>query len=141
MTSARPLPARYPEDVEHLDGAARGELRIPWCTRCGAAFWPPGPVCPRDFAPAPGWVGDAGTGTVSSWVRFHKSYFAGDEVPYVVVQVRLDSGPRITTTWTGAADPVVGEPVGVAFREVGRHPGGEPAVLPEFGPVDDAARQ
>lgn len=134
MTS-RPLPPRHLEDVEHLDGAARGELRVPRCRRCGRTFWPPGPVCPRDFAPDPEWVTDPGTGTVWSWVRFHKRYFTGDDVPYVVVQVRLDSGPAITTTWTGAADPVVGEPVAVTFREVGRRETGEPVVLPEFGPV------
>ncbi|MEU0508052.1 MULTISPECIES: Zn-ribbon domain-containing OB-fold protein [Amycolatopsis] len=129
MTAARPLPIRYPEDVEHLDGAARGELRIPECRACGQRFWPPGPVCPRDFGTDIGWVTDTGTGRVHTWVRFHKRYFAGDEVPYVVVQVRLDSGPNLTTTWTGRADPVIGEPVVVSFREVG-----DSVFLPEFGP-------
>jgi uncharacterized OB-fold protein len=130
MSSARPLPVRYPEDVEHLDGAVRGELRIPVCRGCGEKFWPPGPVCPRDFGTDLGWVTDPGVGTVNSWVRFHKRYFAGDDVPYVVVQVRLDSGPRLTTTWAGPADPVVGGVVGVSFREVG-----DGVVVPEFGPV------
>lgn len=129
MTTARPLPVRYPEDVEHLDGAARGELRVPACGSCGHRFWPPSPVCPRDFRRDVEWVTDAGTGRVHSWVRFHKQYFAGDEVPYVVVQARLDSGPNLTTTWTGAADPVPGEPVAVSFREVG-----DSVWLPEFGP-------
>src|SRR5215217_123795 len=114
----RPLPVRYPEDVEHLDGAVRGELRMPCCRRCGREFWPPGPVCPRDFAADVGWVTDPGTGTVTSWVRFHKRYYDGDDVPYVVVQVRLDTGPRMTTTWAGAQDPVIGEPVSVSYREV-----------------------
>ena len=130
MSSSRPLPTRYPEDVEHLDGAARGELRIPVCHTCGHAFWPPGPVCSRDFGTDVGWVTDPGTGRVNSWVRFHKSYFAGDAVPYVVVQVRLDSGPRLTTTWSGADDPQIGGAVVVSFRDLG-----DGGALPEFGPV------
>lgn len=130
MTTSRPLPTRHPEDVEHLDGAARGELRLPVCHTCGRVFWPAGPVCPRDFGTDLGWVTDPGTGRVHSWVRFHKQYFAGDDVPYVVVQVRLDSGPNLTTTWTGAGDPVPGEPVVVSFRKVG-----DGVFLPEFGPV------
>jgi uncharacterized OB-fold protein len=130
MTSARPAPNRYPEDVEHLDGATRGELRIPVCHSCGRTFWPPSPVCPADFGTDLGWVTDPGTGTVNSWVRFHKSYFAGDDVPYTVVQVRLDSGPRLTTTWAGTDDPRIGDPVAVTFREAG-----DAVVLPEFGPV------
>jgi uncharacterized OB-fold protein len=125
----RPLPPRYPEDVEHLDGAARGELRIPQCRSCGSTFWPAGPVCPRDRSADIEWITDSGLGTVTSWVRFHKRYYADDVVPYVVVQVELDSGPRLTTSWAGREEPACGQRVGVSFREVA--PG---VVLPEFGP-------
>ncbi|NKY51934.1 Zn-ribbon domain-containing OB-fold protein [Nocardia vermiculata] len=130
MSDRRPLPLRYPEDIEHLDGAANSLLRIPRCRTCDRRFWPPGPVCPHDFTSDIGWDTDPGTGRVNSWVRFHKQYFAGDEVPYIVVQVRLDSGPNITTTWAGDAEPVIGEPVSVSFRTVDEH-----TPLPEFGPV------
>ncbi|MBO0851364.1 MAG: hypothetical protein J2P20_18025, partial [Pseudonocardia sp.] len=77
----RPLPPRYLEDIEHLDGAVRGELRIPRCRRCGRTFWPAGPVCPRDGFSDVEWVTDPGTGAVCSWVRFHKRYYADDPVP------------------------------------------------------------
>jgi uncharacterized OB-fold protein len=126
----RPLPPRYPDDLEHLDGAARGQLRLPRCRTCGRAFWPAGPVCPRDGSRDVEWVTDPGTGTVTSWVRFHKRYYADDPVPYVVVQVTLDSGPRMTTSWAADTDPALGQAVAVRFREVG--PG---VALPEFGPV------
>ena len=125
----RPVPIRWTDDIEHLDGAARGELRVPHCRRCGHSFFPPGPVCPRDFSDDIVWVTDTGDGVVNSWVRVHRPYFVGDEVPYIVVQVQLASGPRLTTSWTGEHDPVIGAPVGVSFREAG--PG---SWLPEFGP-------
>lgn len=126
----RPMPPRYLEDIEHLDGAARGELRIPRCRACGHCFWPAATVCPRDMSDDIEWVTDSGSGTVSSWVRFHKQYYSDDPVPYVVVQVELASGPRLTTSWTGQRAPAVGEPVSVSFRET------QPGVyLPEFGPA------
>jgi len=134
MQESRPLPPAYAEDREHLDGAARSELRIPHCRACGARFWPAGPVCPRDFSPDVVWVTDPGRGTVTSWVRFHKRYYAGDEVPYVVVQVQLDSGPRLTTSWSGADDPITGAPVQVSFRRAGAD-----VYLPEFGPAAQPA--
>jgi uncharacterized OB-fold protein len=126
----RPLPPRYLDDIEHLDGAARGELRIPRCEQCGRTFWPAGPVCPHDGSTEVAWVSDPGTGTVSSWVRFHKRYYADDQVPYVVVQVELASGPRLTTSWASSRDPEIGEPVAVSFREVASD-----VYLPEFGPA------
>ena len=129
MERTRPLPIRWTEDVEHLDGAARGEQRIPHCSACGHQFWPAGPVCPADFSADISWVTDPGDGVVNSWVRVWRPYFEGDEVPYVVVQVELDTGPRLTTSWTGTADPVIGGAVSVSFRQVGPD-----AWLPEFGP-------
>lgn len=129
MLDPRPLPIRFPEDIEHLDGAARGELRVPACQSCGQQFWPPGPVCPRDFSADITWVTSPGTGNVHSWVQFHKRYFDGDEVPYVIAQVRLTEGPQLTTSWTGESPPRIGDPAIVSFREI--KPG---VVLPEFGP-------
>lgn len=130
----RPLPANHEEDAEHLAGAARGELRLPRCADCGREFWPSGPVCRFCMGRNLSWVTDPGTGAVNAWVKSHKAYFEGDPVPYVVVQVTLDSGPRLTTSWTGHGDPVIGEPVTVSFFAVRR--GETERWLPQFGPVE-----
>jgi len=132
MARGRPLPGRYPEDVEHLDGAARGELRIPRCLECGKEFWPPGPVCPRDFSDRLEWVTDPGTGTVNTWVACHRQYFPEDQVPYFVVQVTLDSGPNLTTSWTGAEAPVIGSPATVSYKKLA-----DEVTVPEFGPAGE----
>ena len=129
INPTRPHPIRWTEDIEHLDGAARSELRIPRCNACGREFWPAGPACPHDFSADVEWVTDPGDGVVNSWVRCHKAYFLGDEVPYIVVQVELDTGPRLTTSWAGSEDPLIGEPVAVSFRELA-----DGVWLPEFGP-------
>lgn len=125
----RPLPVRYRDELEHWDGAARGELRVPRCTACKRCFWPPGPVCPRCMSWDVDWVTASGRGRIVTWVRFHKRYFEGDEVPYEVVQVELEEGPRLTTTFAGE-DPEIGMPVQAVFRTV------DDATLPEFAPRD-----
>lgn len=127
-STTRPLPVRYRDDAEHWDGAARGELRIPYCAECRRCFWPPGPVCPRCLSWNVAWTTASGRGRILTWVRFHKRYFEDDEVPYEVVQVELEEGPRLTTTWAGR-EPQVGMPVRVVFRRVA-----DGTVLPEFAP-------
>lgn len=67
---------------------------------------------------------------MGTWVRFHKRYFEGDAVPYDVVQVELDEGPRLTTSFAGD-DPAVGMRVRAVFREAS-----EGIVLPEFAPEE-----
>lgn len=129
MPNSRPLPIRYHEDIEHLDGALRGELRLPHCRTCDHEFWPASPVCPRDFSDDLDWVTDPGAGTITSWVTFHKQYYPGDAVPYVVVQVELDTGPRLTTSWTGDQNPIIGDRAAVSFRTLD-----DTTALPEFGP-------
>lgn len=130
VTRTRPLPTRYHDDIEHLDGAARGELRLPRCRSCGREFWPAGPVCPFDFSDDVEWMTDPGEGTVTSWVKFHKQYYSGDDVPYVVVQVELDTGPRLTTSWDCPRDPRVGERARVSFLQLD-----DGVALPQFGPA------
>ena len=128
----RPLPGRHEEDLEHLAGAGRGELRLPRCLDCQRKFWPSGSVCRFCFGRRLEWVTDPGTGVVNLWVKAHKQYFEGDDLPYVVVQVTLDSGPRLTTSWTGYRDPVIREPIAVSIFAVRKSD--DERRLPQFGP-------
>jgi uncharacterized OB-fold protein len=129
--SPRPAPRMYPDDLPHWNGAREGILCLPYCPSCGRFFWPPGPVCPRCLSSIE-WRAASGVGRISSWVRFHKSYFDGDVTPYVVVQVELEEGPRLTTGFSGAA-PQIGLPVKVQFLTTGDF------VLPEFAPASQVS--
>lgn len=128
-SAARPVPGSFAEDESHWDAAANRELLVMHCRDCGNPFWPAGPVCPIDFSENVGWIEVSGEGSVSSWVRFHKRYYEDDRVPYIVVQVRLLEGPRMTTSWTGESDPSIGMHVYVSFRKF------RGVWLPEFGPA------
>lgn len=61
---------------------------------------------------------------------FSGSVVAGDDVPYVVVQARLDGGPRLTITWVGPDDPEIVGAVAVSSSEVA-----DGVARPEFGPA------
>ncbi len=119
---AKPLPRITPDNRPFWEAARRHELWLPHCDDCRRPFWPPGPACPACFGENLAWHAVSGRGAISSWVLFHRAWFpsfAGD-IPYAVVQVELDEGPRLTS---GVVDLpherlAVGLRVQVAFDDV-----------------------
>ncbi|MGI6798807.1 hypothetical protein [Gordonia sihwensis] len=67
--------------------------------------------------------------TCGTGATFSGSGVAGDDVPYVVVQARLDNGP-LTITWVGPDDPEIVGAVAVSSSEVA-----DGVARPEFGPA------
>ncbi|MBI3993635.1 MAG: OB-fold domain-containing protein [Candidatus Lambdaproteobacteria bacterium] len=128
---AKPLPRITPDNRPFWEAARRHELHLPHCADCARAFWPPGPVCPWCFEENLSWRALSGRGVISSWVLFHRAWFpsfAGD-IPYAVVQVELEEGPRLTSGTLNLPHDrlAVGLPVEVAFDDV------TPAItLPKF---------
>ena len=119
---AKPLPRINPDNARFWESAHEGVLRLPRCTACEAWYWPPGPVCPDCFSEKVGWHEASGQGVVSTWTAVHKAWFPAfeAEIPYVVAQIELAEGPRITAGLIdcGAAELRVGLPVEVAFDRV-----------------------
>ncbi|MGB3405896.1 MAG: OB-fold domain-containing protein [Jannaschia sp.] len=70
-----------------------GTLHLQRCSDCGHWRYPPGPCCPDCLSPDFAWTAVSGTGTVVSWVTFHKQYLEQYPAPYNVVAVRLSEGP------------------------------------------------
>jgi uncharacterized protein len=74
-----------------------GRLRFQHCPVCGYVRYPVAPRCPECLTPGGIWVFDSGLGTVWSSCVYHRAYnpaFA-ETLPYAVVLVELDSGPRL----------------------------------------------
>ena len=84
------------------DEPADGELStaalvLQRCEGCGAVRYPAAPRCPECLAAGFEWVPVEGGGTIWSACTYHRAYdpaFA-DAVPYNVVLVELDAGPRL----------------------------------------------
>ena len=97
---AKPLPRITDDNRPFWEACQQGELHLPYCQACNAAYWPPSPLCPTCFEGDVGWRKASGRGTVSSFVVVHQKWFPAfaDDLPYNAAQVELEEGPRITTS-------------------------------------------
>jgi uncharacterized OB-fold protein len=127
VTTARPVPV--PDDLSspYWAAAARHELALPRCGRCGAISVPPDVTCPRCATTEPGWAYEtvAGGGTVRSWTVVRQSFLPGfdADLPFVLVDVELDAQPDLRLVGRlldGVDAPLaVGDRVEVAFEDIG----------------------
>jgi len=119
----KPLPRITPDSRPFWDACRRHEWMLPFCVDCGRAHLPPGPVCPHCFSPDLQWRVASGRGTVSSWVLVHKAWLSSfaKELPYNVIQIELEEGPRLTASFIGDGPHrlAVGLRVVVDYDDVG----------------------
>ena len=130
----KPLPRITPDNQPFWDALREGKLVLPSCAACGKPHLPPGPVCPFCFSDRLEWRPASGRGTVSTWTVVHKEWFPAfaADIPYNVVQVELEEGPRLTAKVVGLANDRlrVGLSVMIDFDEAR-----EGITLPRFRPA------
>ena len=133
---------KYEKLLPHIDemsrpyweGAKRHELLLQKCQECGHYRYPPGETCPSCLSDKLEWVKVSGRGSVYTWTVFHQAYHPAykDDIPYAVVAVELEEGPRMITNLVNCRieDIKVGMPVEVVFDDVT-----EEVSLPKFRPA------
>lgn len=118
----KPLPRIDDHNRAFWEGAQRGELRLLKCSDCGSFRYQPFPTCPACGSHSSNWVATSGRGKVWSYGFFHQVYFPSfaADVPYNVVVVELEEGPRIYSNLldVGHDDIRIGMPVKAAFEKV-----------------------
>lgn len=130
---AKPLPQVSADMAPFFEAARRHELVVQRCPGCGALRFPARPICSRCLGRDASWVRVSGRGTIFSFAVMHQANhpaFAA-EVPYAVVVVELEEGPRLLSNLVGCAggDIRIGLPVEVVFDAL------TPEVtLPKFRP-------
>ena len=99
----KPLPRIDDRNRPHWEGNAKGELRVQRCDDCGTPRFPASRWCPSCLSENTSWLKVSGKGKVWSWCVFHRAYFPGfePELPYPVVLIELDEGPRIYSNLVG----------------------------------------
>jgi uncharacterized OB-fold protein len=99
----KPLPPDDPANRPYWDGAKRGVLMLQRCMDCGRHRFPAARYCAQCHGERSEWGETSGGGVVESYCSFHKAYWSAfeHEVPYAVVQVRLDEGVRLFSNLVG----------------------------------------
>jgi uncharacterized OB-fold protein len=122
MSEQKPLPRITRDNRPFWEACRRHRLELPYCGDCGKPHLPPGPVCPFCFSSGIEWRAASGRGTISSWTIVHKEWFPAfrSHIPYNVVQVALEEGPRLTANVIGTANVLlrVGLRVEAVFDDV-----------------------
>lgn len=117
------LPPLTEQSAPFFDGLRESRLLLQRCESCNRVRGHVGVVCPFCGGETSSWETAGGAGTVHSWIRYRRSYLPEFEslVPYVVLCVTLDEGPRIfgrlvDADGGGDDDPFSGMPVEVVFE-------------------------
>jgi uncharacterized OB-fold protein len=118
--TAPPLPVIDGPDQPFWQGLRQREIRVQGCAACGRVRFPAARYCPHCHSDETEWRRVEPKGEVESWCVFHQQYFAGLDVPYTVIQVRLDCGIRLFSNPVGvAADKLIlNMPVEAVFEDV-----------------------
>ncbi|HYB90670.1 MAG TPA: Zn-ribbon domain-containing OB-fold protein [Candidatus Binataceae bacterium] len=130
---SKPIPTITPEMAPFYEGARNGRLMVQKCEGCGALRFPAYELCSRCLSTRSSWVPASGRGEVYSFNIMHQVYHPGfaAEVPYAVVVVKLEEGPKIVSNLAGIKphDIKCGMPVEVFFEKLS-----DEVTLPKFRP-------
>jgi uncharacterized protein len=102
----KPLPRLDGPERPFWEGLREGRIRVQHCLSCGTPRFPASRYCPRCHSPESEWRAVDPTGELETFCVFHKAYFPGvvGEMPYAVVQVRLDCGVRFFSNMVGVSN-------------------------------------
>ena len=107
-------PPQTPTDVSRpfWEAARDGRLMLQRCAQCGVLRHYPRLLCNHCYAEAVVWHEASRRGTLHSWTVSHHAFHPSfkSELPYTLVTVDLEEGPRTLGRWTGPT-PVLGQPV------------------------------
>jgi uncharacterized OB-fold protein len=130
----KPLPGIDELHKPFWEAARHHELVLQHCRKCGSYRYPAGLTCPECLSDELEWKKVNGRGTVYTWTVFHRAYHRAfaDEVPYAVVAVELEEGPRMLSNLVDCklADIKIGMPVEVVFEAAS-----DEISLPKFRPA------
>ena len=118
------LPRPTVDSKPFWEGCNADTLLLQRCGACRHLFYYARRLCPACGAAELSWEASTGRGSIYSFSQVHVA-FQGPEwnsqLPYTVVLVDLDDGPRMLSRWLGPAGtvPSVGERVRVTFPSIG----------------------
>lgn len=130
---SKPIPSVTPEMAGFYEGTRRGQLMVRQCEGCGELHFPAHSFCSSCMSARAKWVPVSGRGEIYSYNIMHQVYHPGfaTEVPYAVVVVKLEEGPKFVSNVVGIKphEIRIGMPVEVTFEKMS-----DEVMLPKFRP-------
>jgi uncharacterized OB-fold protein len=118
----KPLPNIVDENRTFWEATKKEELRMQKCIDCGHIRYPIGPVCTKCLSDKFTWEKLSGKGKVFNKIVIHQVYNKAyaDDVPYNVVMVKLDEGPKMFSNIVDSENDAIAidMPVEVVFDHV-----------------------
>jgi hypothetical protein len=122
-------PSPHGLTAEFYAHLAAGELRLQRCDACGRWRHPPRVLCGACGSDRWAWQRVSGRGSIYTWTVTHQALVPpfADDVPYGVVVVELEEGPRLVTAVRGVSPDALRIGLAVDLRiarasdEVGLH--------------------
>ena len=93
----KPLPIINEDNAPYWEYCRKHELRMQKCEGCGHIRFPVSILCPKCHSMDAVWTKLSGRGKVFSYIVFRVPYIDSykDDIPYTVVIVQLEEGPRM----------------------------------------------
>jgi uncharacterized OB-fold protein len=137
MSGQKPLPRVDDDTRAYWAGLARGALLLQHCLDCAAVQFYQRALCGRCLSSRVEHRPASGRGTIYSFSTVHRPPSAEfkEDVPYTVVLVELEEGPRMISTLRDAPPETVriGQAVEIVYE-----PSTAEVALPRFRPIDRA---
>ena len=115
----RPYPQPDRDSAPFWEAQNRHELQFQRCSKCAAVRYPPGPLCPQCRSFQSEWIASSGRGTVYSFTIVRHQTHPAFPVPYTVLLVEMEEGPRVVAQLRQADEgrPEIGAPVHVEWED------------------------
>jgi len=117
----RLLPSPDRDSAEWWKALSRHDFVLQRCNPCEAWRWPPREICNRCGSFDYQWAPASGRGTLASWVVNKQAFLPDFEIPYVVVNVRLEeqSDCKLIGGFRGPVEALRGGlPVRAVFEDI-----------------------
>lgn len=131
------------DDLPMWQSIDRQGLELQCCDACATFRYPPAPLCPGCLSLEATWTPVDGTGTILSWVVFHKKYFDDHLPPYNSVAVQLPEGPIVISQLQGPQPEGnwIGREVVFVYAEHAGRMQHHVRLAGEAGPADSSVRR
>lgn len=115
----RPYPKPDRDTAPFWEAQNRHELTFQRCAHCQAIRYPVSPTCPDCRSFDFGWVTSSGRGRVYSYTVVHHQTHPAFPVPYTVLLVEMEEGPRVIAQLRASEGITVqtGAPVHIGWED------------------------